>query len=72
MDSRIEKREPIIPEERPTAKVVNLMDALRASLKEPAASAAANDSKPAAAVTEDKPKGTKADKAKAPARRKAG
>jgi DNA end-binding protein Ku len=35
VDSRIENREPVIPEERPSAKVVNLMDALRASLKAP-------------------------------------
>ena len=41
VDSRLENREPVVPEERPAAKVVNLMDALRASLKEPAA---ANDS----------------------------
>lgn len=41
VESRIENREPVIPEARPAAKVVNLMDALRASLREPAA---ANDS----------------------------
>ena len=43
VNARIEKREPAVAAERPAAKVVNLMDALRASLKEPAASPA-NDS----------------------------
>lgn len=57
VDSRIENREPVIPEERPAAKVVNLMDALRASLREPSASAA-NDSA-------EKPKVKAAPKAKA-------
>ena len=33
VEARIENRAPAVPEERPTAKVVNLMDALRASLK---------------------------------------
>jgi len=66
VDSRIENREPVIPEERPAAKVVNLMDALRASLKENAASAA-ND-------TTEKPKvkATSKAKAKPTAQRKAG
>ncbi|MBP2160596.1 MULTISPECIES: Ku protein [Asticcacaulis] len=40
VEARIENREPVKQEERPAAKVVNLMDALRASLKE---SGAAND-----------------------------
>ncbi len=41
VDARVENRAPKIDtEERPKAKVVNLMDALRASLKEPAGSAA--------------------------------
>jgi DNA end-binding protein Ku len=66
VDSRIEKREPVIPAEKPTAKVVNLMDALRASLKEPTAGSAANDSAAASADKDQKPK------AKASARRKAG
>lgn len=67
VDSRIENREPVMPEERPTAKVVNLMDALRASLKEPAA---ANDSaeKPKAKPAAKAPAKTKAK----PAARKAG
>ncbi|CAM3160093.1 non-homologous end joining protein Ku [Asticcacaulis taihuensis] len=66
VDSRIENREPVIPEERPAAKVVNLMDALRASLKEPSGSAA-NDSAEAA-----KPKASPKAKAKAAPARKAG
>ncbi len=78
VEARVENRQPVIPEERPAAKVVNLMDALRASLKEPAAGAgvaAANDS-----VNPVKPKADKAradktektDKPKPPTRRKAG
>lgn len=59
VDSRIENREPVMPEERPTAKVVNLMDALRASLKE---SGAAND---------DAKKSDAKSAAKAPAKTKA-
>ena len=61
VESRIENRQPVMPAERPAAKVVNLMDALRASLKEGAAAPAANDAVKA-------PK----EKAKAPARRKTG
>ena len=54
VESRIENRAPVISEERPAAKVVNLMDALRASLRE---SAAANDStESAVAVVETKAK----------------
>ena len=66
VNSRIENREPVIPEERPAAKVVNLMDALRAILREPSASAA-NDSA-------EKPKVKAASKArvKPAAQRKAG
>ena len=66
VDSRIENREPVIPEERPAAKVVNLMDALRASLKENASSAA-ND-----ATEEPKAKAPSKTKAKPPTQRKAG
>lgn len=66
VDSRIEKREPVIPAERPTAKVVNLMDALRASLKEATGNPAANDSTATPKQNSDKPK------AKAGVRRKAG
>ncbi|ESQ78746.1 Ku protein [Asticcacaulis sp. YBE204] len=40
VEARIENREPVKQEERPAAKVVNLMDALRASLKD---TGAAND-----------------------------
>ena len=69
VEARVEKREPVIPEERPTAKVVNLMDALRASLKEPSSGAAANDSAAAETV---KRTSAKTDKPKSPARRKAG
>ena len=65
VESRIENREPVIPEERPTAKVVNLMDALRASLKEPAAT---NDGKDAVVALKSK---SKAEKPKALPRRKA-
>jgi DNA end-binding protein Ku len=62
VEARIENREPVKQEERPAAKVVNLMDALRASLKE---SGAANDDakKPAKVVPKTKAK---------PASRKAG
>ncbi len=72
VEARIEKREPVMPEERPTAKVVNLMDALRASLKDPAPGAAANDTPAPAKAKPEKPAVAKADKPKAPARRKAG
>jgi len=54
VESRIENRAPVIPTEKPATKVVNLMDALRASLKEGGASQAANDEakeKPAKAKT---------------------
>lgn len=50
IDARVENREPEpVAEERPRAKVVNLMDALRKSLKEPEAAPkpAANQDKPA-------------------------
>lgn len=66
VDSRLENREPVIPEERPAAKVVNLMDALRASLREPSASAA-NDS-----AEKPKVKAPPKAKAKPAAQRKAG
>ena len=66
VDSRIEHREPVMPEERPAAKVVNLMDALRASLRENASSAA-ND-----APKEPKAKAPSKTKTKAVAQRKAG
>ncbi len=73
VEARIEKREPVMPEERPMAKVVNLMDALRASLKDPAGAAAANDSStPDSEAKSKKPPASKSEKAKAPARRKAG
>ena len=49
VEARIENREPVIPEDRPAAKVVNLMDALRASLREPAANDAEEKPKPKAA-----------------------
>mgnify|MGYP000748241015 FL=1 len=64
VQARIEDREPVVPEERPAAKVVNLMDALRASLREPAP---ANDA-------DEKPKAKTAPKARAKpaATRKAG
>jgi len=64
VDSRLENREPVVPEERPAAKVVNLMDALRASLKEPAA---ANDS-----ADKQTPKPAAKPKAKPAPARKAG
>lgn len=64
VDSRLENREPIVPEERPAAKVVNLMDALRASLKEPSA---ANDS-----VDKETPKPAVKPKTKSAPARKAG
>ncbi|WP_303831590.1 non-homologous end joining protein Ku [Asticcacaulis taihuensis] len=64
VDSRLENREPVVPEERPAAKVVNLMDALRASLKEPAA---ANDS-----ADKQTPKPAAKPKAKSAPARKAG
>ena len=72
VEARVEKREPVIPEARTAAKVVNLMDALRASLKEPAAGAAANDSAATPKGKAEKPVGAKADKPRAPARRKTG
>ena len=72
VEARIEKREPVIPEERPAARVVNLMDALRASLKAPAADGAANDRALAPEAKAEKPAGPKADKPRAPARRKTG
>lgn len=60
VNARIENRTPVVEKERPAPKVVNLMDALRASLREPAA---ANDSgaskpkpKPAKAPAKAKPK----------------
>lgn len=53
--ARVEKREPVVPQDRPAAKVVNLMDALRASLKEGGASAA-NDSTGEANAKFDRPK----------------
>jgi DNA end-binding protein Ku len=68
VDSRIENREPVIPEERPAAKVVNLMDALRASLKEPSASAANDSAETPKAKGKTEPKA----KAKPTAARKAG
>jgi DNA end-binding protein Ku len=64
VESRIENREPVMPAERPAAKVVNLMDALRASLREPAA----NDD----GARQAKAKPTAKPKAKASASRKAG
>jgi DNA end-binding protein Ku len=60
VQARIENREPVVPEERPTAKVVNLMDALRASLNStgPGTETANDDEhptrKPAAAKTAPK------------------
>lgn len=65
VEARVEHRAPVMPQERPAAKVVNLMDALRASLKAPDAGAAANDGGA-------EPKKSKATKPAAPARRKAG
>jgi DNA end-binding protein Ku len=65
VDSRIENREPVLAEERPAAKVVNLMDALRASLRE---STAANDS----AGEKPKDKATAKPRAKPATARKAG
>ena len=49
--ARIEKREAVLPVEAPTAKVINLMDALRQSLKPSMAS----DDQARAAKTDDKP-----------------
>lgn len=61
IDSKLEHREPKeIFEEKPTGKVINLMDALRSSLKE-------KNEKPAA----KKPAKTKAKSAKKPVRKKA-
>ena len=66
VESRLENREPVMPEERPAAKVVNLMDALRASLKD-ASGPAANDS-----AEQPKAKAPPKAKAKSAAQRKAG
>ncbi len=62
VDARIENRQPVQQEERPTAKVVNLMDALRQSLKD---STAANDdgAKAAKPDAKAKPKPARARKA---------
>ncbi len=62
VDARIENRQPVQQEERPTAKVVNLMDALRQSLKD---STAANDdgAKDAKPDAKAKPKPARARKA---------
>jgi DNA end-binding protein Ku len=71
VEARIEDRTPALPVERPAAKVVNLMDALRQSLKEPAAandSGARRDRAAKAAAPEKKP----AKPTKSPSRRKAG
>ncbi len=72
VEARVEKREPVIPEARTAAKVVNLMDALRASLKDPASGAAANDTATAPKVKPERSAGAKAEKPRAPVRRKTG
>lgn len=69
VDARIENRTPVIETERAPAKVVNLMDALRASLKQPAADNAANDE---AAKPKVKTGKAPAEKAKPAPRRRTG
>ncbi len=72
VEARVENRAPVIPEERPAARVVNLMDALRASLKAPPADTAANDSAVSGKAKPEKAKPAAAAKPKPAARRKAG
>ena len=72
VEARVENRTPVMPEERLAAKVVNLMDALRASLKESAGSAAANDANAPMKAKAANAKTDSIDKPKAPSRRKAG
>lgn len=57
VDARVENRDPNIEPERPAAKVVNLMDALRKSLAE---AGAANDSAPTEPVKKPAPRRKKA------------
>ncbi|ESQ79414.1 hypothetical protein AEYBE204_10430 [Asticcacaulis sp. YBE204] len=56
VEARIENREPVKPEERPAAKVVNLMDALRASLQDTGAANDDDGKKPAKATSKPKAK----------------
>jgi DNA end-binding protein Ku len=63
VEARIENRQPVMPTEKPAAKVVNLMDALRASLK-------STEAVPATANDDTTPKAKSA--AKPATRRKAG
>ncbi len=73
VEARVENRAPRIEtEERPKAKVVNLMDALRASLREGQAGSAANDGATAPEPKNAKPDTPKSEKPKAAPRRKAG
>ncbi len=72
VEARVEKREPVIPQERPTAKVVNLMDALRASLTEPVAAAGDKGAVVPLKTKDDRPKPEKSGKPKASPRKEAG
>ena len=72
VEARVENRAPVIPEERPAARVVNLMDALRASLKAPPADTAANDSAASGKARPEKAKAAAEARPKPAARRKAG